>query len=379
MSVSHRKRKIPVYNYYSIDDAINSPNDNFRPFILSNERLTKDGHIGRYYTVFPHFKYFLKNRKKYLNCHEILVDHINCPEDKFGRLVFDFDIKIKYKIPDNFKKQIENAVVEVVEQYFNGVNIDIIEFIWSSSKNPNKFSKHLTVKNIYFDDWIELSIIFYKLFCIIWDRKNTWIGSDNLLDFQIIKKKGSLRMVGSTKINGHFLIFDNPKNQLTDSLIRIYSNDERKKEQLITICNINKDVFDGVLTFQPKKFIKIDSNSNYLFQIKEPEFDNIIYQKAYEMYNMIHPGIFKMGKINGKIISLIRVNASKCILSSKHHDHENGFCVINKTKDNFSVRFGCFRFCHKFKTIYLGSISGNDNKIIINPILLKTKSKIVDK
>ena len=136
------------FKCFSIDDAINVPMDTKTVFIIANERTTKKGHIGRYYMVFPSFKFFLKNRNKYKHCHEILIDHKNNETNCAGRLVFDFDIKtsetglngLPKKIPDNFKEIIENTVYEVIEKYFNNVDSDKFVFVWSTSSNPNKFS-----------------------------------------------------------------------------------------------------------------------------------------------------------------------------------------------------------------------------------------------
>lgn len=364
--------------YFSIEDAIKAPINSRTVFIIANERITKTGHIGRYYTIFPTFKEFLKNREKYKHCHEILVDHNNNKPNPSGRLVFDFDIKTNDEenslkneivVPKNFKKQIENIIIDVIESYFNGVDVNKIEFIWSTSQNPKKISKHLTVKNLYFDDWINMSKIFYQLFCILWDNTYLWIKSDKLIDFQIVRNRGSLRMVGSSKIGGNPLIFDNENHKLTDSLIRIYFKKQKEEEQLITKNNINKSVFDNVLcqditeisgqiselSFKPKK-------------IENPVYKNEIYEKAYEIYNTINHGVFKMGKINGTILSLIRIKANKCLLSGKLHEQENAFLVIIKRDHEYSVRFGCYRFCYKKKTEFIGSISIDNMIIMINPL-----------
>ncbi|XWV25991.1 hypothetical protein QJ857_gp1089 [Tupanvirus soda lake] len=386
---------VTATKYYTIEDAINSPIRSKTAFIIANERITKSGHIGRYYTVFPSFKEFLKNRVKFKHCHEILVDHKNNKPNLGGRLVFDFDIKnVNSKddnpkngifVPKNFKEQIENVVIEVVERYFNGVDSNKFEFIWSTSQNPKKFSKHLTVKNLYFDNWITMSKTFYNLFCIVWDETHSWMKSPKLIDFQIVRNRGSLRMVGSTKINGYPLIFDNENHKLTDSLIRIYFKTQREQEQLVTENNINKSVFDNVLfcepveiteqyhtiTFEPKK-------------IEKPAYDKVIFERAYEIYNKISPGVFKMGKINGKVLSLIRKKPNKCLMSGKIHEQENAFLIINKGESEYSVRFGCFRYCHRKKTAYIGSITIDNHITMINPnfetreVSKKRKSKLIE-
>ena len=320
--------------YYNIDDAINSCIESKNVFIIANERLTKSGYVGRYFTVFPNIDIFLVNRDQYKHSHEILVDHKNNKKDVKGRLVFDFDIKkktddVETVIPGDFKKQIEKTIIFVIKQYFYDVDIEIIEFIWSSSQNPNKFSKHLTVKNVYFDDWIIMSKFFYKLFCLRWDNKFDWINSRELIDYQIVRNRASLRMVGSMKINGYPLIFDDDKHVLTDSLIRVYQKHQRKKEQLITQNNINNGVLDDMLIdFRASK--QIPNMISKSVKIMRPLYDPIVYQHAFNVYDSIIPGIFRMGKINQELLSLIRIKPYKCLLSGKIHEAENAFMVINK-------------------------------------------------
>ena len=370
-----------IVKYFSMADALKAPINSKTVFVIANERNTKSGHIGRYYTIFSTFKDFLANRKNYPHCHEVLVDHENNKLNLAGRLVFDFDIKLgdetddnAMKIPTKFKLMVENTVVAVVEKYFHDVDTGKFEFIWSSSENPKKVSKHLTVKNLYFDNWINMSRTFYQLFCIIWDESYLWINSSKLIDFQIVRNRASLRMVGSNKIGGYPLILDNKSHKLTDSLIRIYFRNQRLVEQLVTKDNIIESVFNYVLNepeSESERGIIINFNPR---NIEKPAYDQAIYNKAYELYNTIHPGIFKAGKINGALMSMIRIKPNKCLMSGKLHEQENAFLIINKDKDTYLIRFGCYRFCHKKKTIYIGSLTIDNLVIMIEPNL-EPKSK----
>src|SRR5437016_6289482 len=149
--------------YYSLEEAVECDMAGKHVFILCNERVRKSGGIGRYYVVFLTFKDFLKDRESYPHCHEILVDHKNNVPDPAGRLVFDFDIADKNSVPTNFTKQIEKTIRRVTQKYFTAdIDINRFEYVWSTSPNESKFSKHLTVKNMYFDNWIELSKLFYE-------------------------------------------------------------------------------------------------------------------------------------------------------------------------------------------------------------------------
>ncbi|MEM0354005.1 MAG: hypothetical protein QXW79_00350 [Thermoplasmata archaeon] len=373
------------YNYYSLEEAIHAPIDSNSPFILANERLTRSGHVGRYYTVFPSFKDFLKSRNKYPHCHEILANHIQSEPDLAGRLVFDFDIKLdpgeydskKIVVPKNFKQQIEDTIIEVVEQYFNHVDTQKFRFIWSTSQNPSKFSKHLTVKNLYFDNWINMSKIFYRLFSIIWDEKYFWIESKKLLDEQIIRQNASLRMVGSSKIGGYPLVFDDQSSSLTDSLIRIYLKKHRRLEQLVTKNNVISAVYESVLHEPSVETSKENVVGIKPIKSERPIYNEEIYNKAYYLYNCINPNVFKLGKIKSKFVTLIRIKPHKCLISEKFHEKENAFLVVEKNDNSYLVRFGCYRFCSDFRTIYIGSIDAHSLQSVISPRFKPTEKMAI--
>jgi hypothetical protein len=193
-------------------------------------------------------------------------------------------------------------------------------------------------------------------------------------------------MVGSSKLDGYPLTMDDETHKLKDSLIRIYSKKDRNIEQLVTKNNINQSVFINVL-YEPQtetsdQYTKIYFNPH---KIEKPLYDQNIYDIAFEIYNKINPGVFKIGKISGKVLSLIRVKASKCLLSGKLHEHENAFLAINKGDTSYSVRFGCFRYCYYKKSIYIGLITIDNLITIIDPnfepssLKLKKKTKkIID-
>lgn len=435
--IMNNNSPIKIQTFYSINDAINAPSIGKHPFILSNEMQKKNGSIGRYYLVFDNFNTFLKTRENYPHCHEIMVDHKLVKPDLAGRLVFDFDLKYmddveilsdtddidsdsytqseeitnislseesgedftdysksqqKTKfdrgIPTNFKNKIERTIKTTIKEYYDDVDISKLEFVWSSSLNPNKFSRHLTVKNMYFDDWLNLSKYFYKLFSICWDMEETWIKSKKLIDFQIVKKNGSLRMVGSSKINGSKLILDDDTYTLSDSLIRIYKKTDRYIEQHVTRENLNASAWDILneefkindsdtdLTKKPK----IVNN----YAIQEPIYEKDVYQAAFKMYNKLVPGIFKIGKINGKIMTLMREKRSRCIISSKIHEHENAYCIIDLVDKNsevamlsneviendyYVVKFGCYRVCGKYRTMKIGYLDAINLRATYDPYI----------
>lgn len=373
-NILNHNKSIMSTKYFSVKDAIAAPIKSNKAFIIANERKTRDNSIGRFYTVFPSINEFLNNRENYPNCHELLVDHIRAKSNFGGRLVFDFDLKNDgqhYMIPDNFKDQIEDIIIDVVERFFHGVDTNKFEFVWSTSQSPYKFSKHLTVKHLYFDEWIKMSKVFYRLFCTIWDDTHKWIPSGKLIDFQIVRNNGSLRMVGSSKLGGYLLVFDDKQYTLKDSLIRIYTDDDLAMEQLVTKDDINQHVFKDVLT-NYVDFVDIGGKCKNHICIGEPKmvapiYDLAVYNKAFEIYEKINPGVFKMGKISGDRVSFIRIKPFKCLLSGRVHENENAYCQILRADDFYTVHFGCYRKCYSEPTVKIGSISTGSHLVFVDP------------
>lgn len=339
--------------YYSANDAVNADVPTRKVFIIANERKKTSGKIGRYYTVFPTFRDFLTNRDAFKHSHEVLLNHVNNKPNNSGRLVFDFDIK-DVSVPTKFKRQIEKTICGVIWKYFKDVDIEKFSYVWSTSENPNKFSKHLTVKGLHFTNWIELSNIFYKLFLVVWKNTYDWINPSNLLDFQIVKNRTSLRMVGSAKLDGCPLVFDDPTHTLTDSLIRIYFRNKRLAEQTVSMENLNQTAIKYISSFEISKSVPI-INPKALNQLQleqtNPTYSENIYRASFDLFNILQPKIFTMGKINGRYLSLIRQIPFKCFLSQIRHENENAYLIINKTGSEYSITFGCFRKCRSKKII----------------------------
>ena len=94
-------------------------------------------------------------------------------------------------------------------------------------------------------------------------------------------------------------------------------------------------------------------------------YDMAVYHKAFEMCDLIMPGIFKLGKINGTKIDIMRIKKHKCLMSDRIHDSENAFLIVSKIGIKYEVRFGCYRYCNqRYKTYCIGDISIKDNEII---------------
>ena len=92
------------------------------------------------------------------------------------------------------------------------------------------------------------------------------------------------------------------------------------------------------------------------------------HELAFEMVCGLCPGTFKQGKISGQCLNLLRLKPNKCLMSGRLHEGENAFILIsNDDEDYYTIRFGCYRFCHKIKTVQIGCISTNSHVITYHP------------
>lgn len=365
-------KKIDNYNeeiintkYFNLDDAIKSNILSRTAFIIANERMTSKNAIGRYFTVFPSFTCFLERRHLYPHCHELFVDHKKSKANKGGRLVFDFDIK-DIIVPENFKEMIESTIEKVIDKHFNKVDKSKFIYVWSTSLNKIKFSKHLTVKNLYFDDWIQMSKIFYKLFYNEWkDCGYDWINPDKLVDFQIIRNRASLRMAYSSKIGGNPLVLDNPLHHFVDSLIRIYFKNHRDSEQTIKFTNLSDNIIEEEKQFEIEQeyyATKFFVSSKSFKEKSAPTFDKKYYDNAFKLLTEImskseKKPVFRPSEINGSIIRILRLRPARCLLSNACHEAENAFLLITFDGFQHAVRYGCFRYCSKIKTKKIGYVT----------------------
>jgi hypothetical protein len=233
-----------------------------------------------------------------------------------------------------------------------------------------------------------MSIIFYKLFSLVWKKKYDWIDHDKLIDTQIVRINASLRMVGSSKLKGGYVLeMDDDKYTLEDSLIRIYSKTMRKQEQIITEKNINSkkcmiDIFkDKGFDYTQLNSQSLDKNydpdmmhstdayeqlraetkvKNILgeYQITDSQYGQDVYDACFKLCDKIKPGIFKKGKIKGIKMNLMREKPKKCLLSGKFHENENAFLSIYKRETHYEIRYGCYRYCHDdIDTVIIGGLN----------------------
>lgn len=281
---------------------------------------------------FDNFEHFLNNKNRYGSLHEIVhyADQ-NKPIGSFfnrkdGRLCFDFDMAMDEQLFDikKWTNDIETTIKKVSSKIYHRIDPDMLLFVWSRSQNPNKISMHLTVKNLYFADWIPMSRQFYNEFELEWNDNHHYIGTDSFLDKQIIRKNASLRFVGSTKRDGTGLL-ELIKYEFVDSLIRpphlCGTNGEQSVmyEQLVY-------PFENTKSKRSKLFTMTD-RTNRTFDVNDLPFMN-----AFKIHDKIIEGFVIIYNLRRKI-------PSECIVCHRVHEHDNAFIKI----ENGTTTYHCYR------------------------------------
>ena len=330
---SGEKIIVSAVGYYRLYKAIAAT-------VSSNYLIAYQISNGHKFLLFKSFEDFLKvhkfGKEPY---HEIMIypDTSKSIDSqcnrKDGRLCFDFDLVIANNDDFNvdvWKSDIEWTIKHVCNLIYKNIDIEKLIFVWSKSpdqqKNDNskKISRHLTMKNLFLEDWIVMGRQFYKSFSHEWNKKFLYIEAEKFLDHQIIKKNGCLRFVGSPKSTyNHHLSLENNEHVFVDSLIRPPIVDFN--EQHVTYNNL---IVEPKTDFLNVQIVNINlENVNNLRSIKNIKTYNA---KSFDVNNILDAfEIYDEYENNGEyIIKYQRKKPSDCIICKRYHQKDNAFVKI---------------------------------------------------
>lgn len=330
--------------YYYLSEAIKFSSQN--TYIVG---LHED--LGKHYFLsFTTFDDFLIKKSKYKSLHELMITpNENMSEQnkgKFcqtnridGRLCFDFDFRPTDKINIiEWKEIVEITIKKVSELLYIDFDPNKLEFIWSTSDNSTKISKHLTVKGLYYQDWIPMSKQFYEYFIKNWNNclstpfSTSFIDANIFVDKQIIRANGSLRFVGSTKPNGNNKIsLDNNIQSFIDSMIRPPTAWNYSMEQSISYEQLKISVFNLPSDIGKININKMTVNESDNDKIQNNDPDS--FMKAFKFIN-------KFETDDGNtILDYRRKYSSMCPICMRTHDNQNAFIKIS----NGITTFHCYQ------------------------------------
>jgi len=309
---------------------------------------------------FVDFDKFLTSKQNYGSLHEIIIS----PNDnkingsfvnrKDGRLCFDFDLEKKNALFDvnKWKLDIESVIKIVCNNLYHNINTNKLIFVWSSSDDLSKISKHLTIKELYFEDWVPMARQFYQIFIEKWNSNFNYCEALLFVDKQIIRKNGSLRFVGSTKAdNSGLLVLDNTQLSFEDSLIRPPFEWNYGFEQNISYDKLKIPCPINIISIP---IIEIIDKTNIISTISKN--DKYQFLNTFEMVNQT------VNNNNGDITyNYRRKTPSYCYICHRIHEHENAFVKIS----NGITTFHCYRNLDKVLLIE------NNNKSFFLPVTTK--------
>lgn len=357
--------------YYRLHEAQAAPvPDPDQAYLIAEEIRRRDGQISRCYRVFDHVHLFLRHRDQFPHAHELLVQHEEAALDTHGRLVFDFDLPLE--IPNGFTRHVEDVIQDTLTGNWGGVQPPAAEdYVWSQSPSTAKTSLHLTVKNICWWDWITGCRVFYALFMELWDERYDYLKAEQVVDQQVIRRHGSLRMVGSSKIGGEPLVFLNrhckggkkgPLHTLTDSLIRVVLPEEREREQMISLERLSEEAEAHLAR------LRAPSPTRPRRRLCQgPRAPAAPLSEVWRAAWALCEGLpwasqYYPDQVVGDHLQLRRACSGACPISGRRHDSDNAYLVMADKEGVCRVRFRCWRGCRSeegLSSLTLGRVEGS--------------------
>lgn len=335
-------------DFYRLEDVINANVSYHDPYItqytIPANNMSGTGYCVRY-RLFKSFETFLQKRSDFDTQHEILACHCSAGHRTDGRLVFDLDFTGRTTIDFGTWHRIEEVIVETVDYLYNVIRSDTLEFVWSTSDNPNKISKHLTVKNLVFDNWIEMSKQFYARFITRWNALYPDLPAFEFVDTQIARSNASLRMIGNYKPNKQSLLkLDNDNYTFVDSLIRP-PKCYLEYEQKVKVHNLRYP-----LLINPKSFwVKPKLSDKKVIRAKTLQADkcpsdlmgkiNQIITKHANLLEFAQGIKLQIMEDGTPTLQLRRGCISVCPQCKRPHEGDNAYIKIKET----TFTYHCFR------------------------------------
>lgn len=400
--MNRNKHTTSYKKYYTLNKALEFKSKTAPfPFIIAHEcreeyfdNYSKETKVRtRDFVAFNDVETFQKHRGIFPHSHEVLFNRFgdNIYAKLQGRLIFDFDFDLymygqgEYVHP-GFEKTIEELIIKTFNKYYVDVDVDKFLFVWLISDTDKKWSKHLIIKGAMFcEDWKTQIQIFYQLMLSESRQLMNEYGNpildyidpstrtnlknlvmDRLFDYQVARNNATMRMYGSSKIDGKVLKMDTEHNLKTninfcDTLIQQFDPNDIDVEQTITMKQLCKNplekAYDNPQTKVQDTYLTEaciladidltkDKNNYDNEEASDDEIKSCI--KSFDafwcdLFEVQTQDVFKVKNVDGTLIALERLRSHKCPLSEKVHDNDNAFLTILGGR----YYFHCYRKCKK--------------------------------
>ena len=366
-----------ITEYFTLQQAVkHKTQGGLIPFLVAHEcRETYKDACGtvrektRTYYAFESVDHFLSKLENFPHSHEVIWDRLSTNRQQ-GRLIFDFDFETPWAgigqnfVPVGFEKKIEDLIVKTFDKFYVGVDTQRFVFVWLVSDTEKKWSKHLIVKNAFFvSDWKLQCSVFYSLMLSIAEEEHIFSipSLEKLIDIQVPRTNGTMRICGCSKIGGKVLMLESPQDATVyDTFVQIFRYKDLKSEQEIKDINLKKGMLTDMFHKDPEKVMKsrflkdacikcyVDLSMYYDGSCLELTAHQI--QDAFQTFNTYYKhhlevkkqDVFSLGKTVQSVILLNRLRPAPCMLSGTVHDSENAFLIVNESG---VIHFYCRRDC----------------------------------
>ncbi len=251
------------------------------------------------------------------------------------------------------------SILKVFNEYEIPFDLARDVLIYSShSKEGSKEIKrsyHVVIDNYYHDDCLEA-----QAFCRLVMEKML-PEYRQYVDESVYKSLQQFRLYGNQKresgrvkifhdkwyLNGNEITYEYPKfNSESEKEIYIFTS------SLISNCIYCKPIKSfriNAKLLMESKIYKTYTEEDLPESLARRALEVLAHSAGITIYDPIFP--YKLRKINGNLLDLKRIRASKCKICERIHEHENPFIIIKNDND---VWYGCRRANNK--TLFVGQL-----------------------
>lgn len=334
------------------------------------------------YVVFDGVEEYVRflAKGRYSTCHEVFLSNTYIVDDDIqGHPAFDIDRDFDKLIgtdtyvpvnwPTDWKESLQADIVTIlcmqypivakgIEDVFIHESPMVSPWVWMTSNNIKKISKHLVVRSIAFSMWrVQMTLLVDELVAL--SKESTLLKSHpdviNSIDGAIMRKLGSLRLPLNSKRptlegNAPKLLFDDSAHNFLDGIVMIHDANIHtlRGGMMLTLSNLAPSYRDKILTPIPSVLTRKD-------HVDDVVREDTLVEKFLWLDSRYHTGLAP-GQVNDGYLSLVRESPGKCPVSGRIHDSDNAYMFQRDGK----IFYGCHRRC----TVNMG---GNERKILELP------------
>lgn len=287
-----------------------------------------------------------------------------CIRDGKQKIYFDIDVNLK-KHPEvkDFKEMGKNIVVDLIKSSIKAAkDFNFIltpdDFAIFSSHGENKISYHVVTHNHKVGNNRLNRMFFEKTKTYIDNRYIDFIDSKVYSTFQQFRLLGSSKE-GTDRIKSFVFNFQHRDIVIKHQIPKDRMNNQRSLDYYI---------FEKSLITWNDDCIQIFIEDNQISEVKMYDTYQISNEDVLYIKQIIGSS-YEIRKIEGNMVSLMRIKAAKCTLCDREHENDNPFITIV----GGNIRFHCRR-ADNSKYLNRGMLPSSMEKLTLSRSQSKSRS-----